>query len=57
MGGSPKKKPTRPSYEDGKLRDPSIAKMQDPKYQAEDLLTLVKKASHAQPSARTKSSK
>ncbi len=43
MGGSPQKRP-RPSYEDGELRDKSIAKMQDPKYQGKDLLKLLKKS-------------
>jgi len=43
MGGSPKKKPTRPSYEEGELRDKSIKAMQDPKYQAKDLERLIKR--------------
>jgi len=43
MGGKPSKRP-RPSYEDGKLRDPSIKKMQDKAYQREDLSRLIKKA-------------
>lgn len=43
MGGKPSKRP-RPSYETGKLRDPSIAKKMDPKYQVGDLMRLIKKA-------------
>ena len=43
MGGQPSKR-QRPSYERGKLRDPSIEKMQDPKYQRGELARLIKKA-------------
>ena len=43
MGGNKNKRP-RPSYEDGKLRDPSIKKMQDREYQRGDLARLVKRA-------------
>ncbi len=43
MGGSKSKRP-RPSYEDGKLRDPSIEKMRDKTYRREDLARLIKKA-------------
>ena len=43
MGGNKSKQP-KPSYEEGKLRDPSIEKMQDGKYQREDLTRLIKKA-------------
>lgn len=43
MGGNKSKRP-KPSYEDGKLRDPSIEKMQDKKYQRGDLTRLIKKA-------------
>jgi len=43
MGGQKNKRP-RPSYEDGKLRDPSIEKMQDPKYRGKDLVRMIKKA-------------
>lgn len=38
------KMPKYPSYEDGRLRDPEIAKKQDSDFQAEDLRKLVKKA-------------
>jgi len=43
MGGNKNKRP-RPSYEDGKLRDPSIEKMQDKAYQRGGLTRLIKKA-------------
>jgi hypothetical protein len=43
MGGNKNNRP-RPSYEDGKLRDPSIEKMQDREYQRRDLTRLVKRA-------------
>lgn len=43
MGGSKSKRP-RPSYEDGELRDKELAKKIDPKYQAGDLLRLIKRA-------------
>lgn len=43
MGGNKNKRP-HPSYEDGKLRDPSIEKMQDREYQRGDLARLIKKA-------------
>ena len=33
-----------PSYEEGKLRDPRIEKMQDGAYQRGDLARLIKKA-------------
>lgn len=38
------KMPKYPSYEDGRLRDPEIAKKQDPDFQAEDLRKLIRKA-------------
>jgi hypothetical protein len=43
MGGN-KNKRARPSYEEGKLRDPSIEKMQDREYQRGNLAHLIKKA-------------
>ena len=42
MGGNKSKRP-RASYERGKLRDPSIEKMQDAKYQRGELARLIKK--------------
>ena len=45
MGGSPRgKDKPRPSYEDGKLRDKTIAAQQDAAYRAADLERLIKKA-------------
>jgi hypothetical protein len=35
---------TRPSYEQGELRDKEIEKLQDPNYQRGDLFKFVKKA-------------
>jgi hypothetical protein len=43
MGGNKNNRP-RPSYEDGKLRDPSIEKMQDETYQRGDLFHLLRRA-------------
>ncbi len=43
MGGSSSKRP-KPSYEEGELRDKSIAKKQDPKYRPKDLRPLVTRA-------------
>jgi len=43
MGGSPKKNRLRPSYEEGKLRDKSIEKMQTPDFQPDDLKRLIVK--------------
>lgn len=43
MGKRSEKRP-RPSYEDGKLRDPSIEKMQDRPFKRGSLLRLIKKA-------------
>lgn len=43
LGGKSNKRP-RPSYEEGKLRDPSIEKMQDAKYRRGKLARLIKKA-------------
>jgi hypothetical protein len=37
-------KKTRPSYEEGELRDKEIEKLQDPDYKREDFLKLVKKS-------------
>ena len=37
-------KRARPSYEEGKLRDPSIEARQDAEYKRGDLLALIKKA-------------
>ncbi len=39
-----KKKPRRPSYEEGELRDESIEEKMDSDYQRKDLLGLIKKA-------------
>jgi len=47
MSGKSSKRP-RPSYEEGKLRDPSIAKKMDPNYKEGDLLALIKKAAKKQ---------
>ncbi len=44
MGGSPKKKDVRPSYEEGQLRDSRIEKKQRASFQPKDLLRLIKKA-------------
>ena len=55
MGGSPRSKDKpRPSYEDGELRDPSIAAMADPNFRESDLLALIKKATQVaeKPSGR-----
>jgi hypothetical protein len=35
---------TRPSYEQGELRDKEIEKLQDPNYKRNDFLKLVKKS-------------
>jgi len=43
MGGSKRQRPA-PSYEEGRLRDRSIERMQDPGFQPEHLGRLVKKA-------------
>lgn len=43
MGGSKRKNPLRPSYEEGELRDKGIEKMQDPSFQPDDLKRLVAK--------------
>lgn len=43
LGGKSNKRP-RPSYEEGKLRDPSIEKMQDKAYQLRDLTRLLQKS-------------
>lgn len=42
-----KKKPRRPSYEEGELRDKSIEKLADPNYQKSDLMTLIRKAANS----------
>ena len=44
MGGSKKKDPLRPSYEEGDLRDKSIEKKQRVSFQPNDLLRLIRKA-------------
>lgn len=45
MSGSPRSKATpRPSYEDGKLRDPEIETKMDHERTESDLLALIKKA-------------
>ncbi len=41
-----KKKPRRPSYEEGELRDKSIEEKMDPNYRKSDLLKLIKKAAN-----------
>ncbi len=43
MSGS-KKKREAPSYEEGRLRDKSILKMQDPAFRPEHLDRLIRKA-------------
>ncbi len=43
MGTKSSKRPL-PSYKEGKLRDPSIKKMQDKRFTHGDLASLVKKA-------------
>jgi hypothetical protein len=45
MSGSKKsEKRPRPSYEEGKLRDPSIEEKMNAEYKKGDLLALIKKA-------------
>ena len=44
MGGSKKKNPLRPSYEEGELRDKNIEKKQHSDFQPKDLLRLIRKA-------------
>lgn len=44
MGKGKLSKRPAPSYEDGKLRDPSIEKMQEKTYQRGELARLIKKA-------------
>lgn len=50
MGGTKKsaKRPA-PSYEQGKLRDPEIERLQDPNYKPSDLMGLIKKAATVKP--------
>lgn len=48
MGKKSEKRPG-PSYEDGKLRDPAIEKMQQAEYKKSDLLNLIKKAVQVAP--------
>lgn len=43
-----KKKPRRPSYEEGELRDKSIEENFDPNFRRENLLDLIKKAAKKQ---------
>jgi hypothetical protein len=49
MGGNKKKRPG-PSYDEGRLRDPDIAKAQDANFKPADLLRLLRKA--VQPKAK-----
>ena len=49
MGGSKKKKKAGPSYEEGRLRDPSIKQMQDADFGPQDLDELVKKVAKKKP--------
>ena len=44
MGGSEKKNPLRPSYEDGQIRDKKVARKQRSDFQPKDLLRLIRKA-------------
>ena len=44
MGSKKSDKRPRPSYEEGRLRDPGIAKKQDAEYKKGDLLAFIKKA-------------
>lgn len=44
MPGSKRKNPARPSFEEGKFRDETISKAQDPKFQPSDLKKLIAKA-------------
>ncbi len=43
MGGSKSKRP-RPSYEDGHLRDPEVAELQDSDFSKADLRKAIKRA-------------
>ena len=43
MGGTKKAQTTRPSYEEGELRDKSIEALQDPGFTAEAMLKAVKR--------------
>lgn len=55
MGGSPKKKQQRPSYEIGRLRDKSLEKKIDPKYGPKDLTRLLAQSvASKRPSNRSK---
>jgi hypothetical protein len=44
VGGKRSTNRPRPSYESGRLRDPAVEKLQDPKYDRGDLLAALKKA-------------
>ncbi len=53
----PSKQP-RPSYEEGKLRDPSIEKMQDKDFTRDDFLRVIERAAKTeQSSTATKSAR
>jgi len=56
MGGKKSKRP-RPSFEEGALRDQSIAARQDPNFQPKNLIALIKRAIVQRPSKPTKSAK
>jgi len=49
MVGEQARKRPRPSYTEGKVRDPRIEKMQDRKFQRADFTHLVKKATKPVP--------
>lgn len=44
MSGSPKARQPRPSYEEGKVRDPRIKEMQDRDFSRDKFLAVVKKS-------------
>ena len=52
MGGSPKKNDVRPSYDDGRIRTPEVAEMQDEAFSAGKLRKLIKKAVTKRPRKR-----
>lgn len=48
MGGSPRSdNKERPSYEDGRLRDPAIGRSQDQGFNRSALLALIRRATRA----------
>ena len=49
MGGSKKKNPLRPSYEEGELRDKSIEKKQRAGFQPKDFLRIIRRATEKAP--------